>query len=69
MTGIELSRRLTKIYGADFHGQVAAELDVNISTVYRWLAADNVPGVVVAWIAEKTRSDRPMKIVRLRSAK
>lgn len=53
MTGAALKKKLISIYGKEFHAPVAAEAEVDKSTVYRWVAADRVPGLVVAWITEK----------------
>lgn len=56
MTGDQLSRKLTQLYGADFHKRVADELEVDKSTVYRWCATKGkVPGIVASWIEAKTK--------------
>jgi hypothetical protein len=54
MTGDQLKRKLTAIYGPKFHIPVAAELEVDKSTVYRWVEAKGkVPGIVASWINAK----------------
>lgn len=55
MNGASLKRKLVEVYGKEFHAAVAAECEVDKSTVYRWIDADNkkVPGVVSAWITAK----------------
>jgi hypothetical protein len=51
MTGGQLSRKLALLYGDDFHREVADVLDVDKSTVYRWInTKDKVPGAVAAWV-------------------
>ena len=59
MTGEQLKRKLTQVYGADFHSLVAAELEVDRSTVYRWVAAKGaVPGIVSSWIVAKIAASK-----------
>ncbi len=54
MNGEQLHRKMTQVYGPDCIKLVADELEVDKSTVYRWLAAkEKVPGIVSSWIAAK----------------
>ncbi len=56
MTGTALKKKLSDLYGDDFYPQVAEELDVDKSTVYRWINLPKVPGVVAAWIGLKLQA-------------
>lgn len=56
MTGAQLKKKLIAIYGKEFHAAAAKEAEVDKSTVYRWVAADTVPGLVVAWIKAEMRA-------------
>lgn len=56
MNGATLKKKLIAIYGKEFHAQVAKETAVDKSTVYRWVAADIVPGAVEAWILAEIRA-------------
>ena len=60
MTGATLKKKLTSLYGKNFHATVAKECGVNDVTVYRWCKAAKVSGLVVAWLKEKT-SDKPRR--------
>lgn len=53
MTGAALKKILIKIYGKEFHSAVAKECGKDISTIYRWCAADKVDSLAAAWITEK----------------
>jgi hypothetical protein len=54
MTGGQLLRKLTMVYGDDFHREVAEVLRVDKSTVYRWInTKGKVPGAVAVWIETK----------------
>ncbi len=57
MTGQTLKAKLTSFYGQDdFLERAAKELDVDKSTIYRYLSAERVPGPVAAWCREKSRN-------------
>lgn len=54
MNGATLKKKLISAYGEKFYYDVARELDVDQSTVYRWCAAKSVPKLVAAWITAHT---------------
>lgn len=58
MNGATLKKKLIAIYGKDFHPAVVKECNVDISTIYRWIAAPKVPGLVAAWITAKATSPK-----------
>lgn len=55
MNGASLKKKLVEVYGNEFHAAVAAECEVDKSTVYRWIERNEkkVPGTVAAWITAK----------------
>lgn len=57
MTGKQLRSALIKFFGDPGYQQAAVKaLSVDAATIYRWLAADKVPGVVAEWVKEKTKN-------------
>lgn len=58
MTGDVLKAKLTEFYGVEFYIAASKELNVDQSTIYRWIAADKIPGPVEAWVRERSKKSK-----------
>lgn len=61
MTGDQLKNDLVGFFGEKFHDAVAKELKVDKTTIYRWISATEVPGVVAAWVKERKGRSHAVK--------
>ena len=62
MTGQQLYRKMIEVYGADCIKRVAGDLEVDKSTVYRWInAKGRVPGIVASWIDMRIAAQKSSK--------